>query len=298
MKTVFNSNQVIHVWASRKQDEGCNPGRSIFFNGNSIFSYGSHFEMARHITEDIVFVTTRSYSVTTAKHLRWVRFAVDHKTVYTVPTFDDHIGNLKYLVGVAQGHYDTARKSIKYGHSSIAHAGAAMLEARSYATAFEISVKERGQEFIDLWNKLADGSYLSAEDRAKILERANKAQQAEAKRDEARRIARELYEAQRAIEEVEKLAAWMRGEDTGGYWFAETRLRIKGDTVQTSKGAEVPTIEARNLYRALKLERDIVGQRVGHFTVSHVDSEVVRIGCHTIPMFEVERIGTELLAAK
>lgn len=71
---------------------------------------------------------------------------------------------------------------------------------------------------------------------------------------------------------------------------------MKGSEVQTSHGAQVPVIEARKLYRALKAGVNVVGQRVGYFMVNRVSEHEVVIGCHTIPLSEVERIAPAVMS--
>ena len=73
------------------------------------------------------------------------------------------------------------------------------------------------------------------------------------------------------------------------------RLRVKGDTVQTTHGANVPVIEARKLYRALKAGVNIEGQQVGYYRVTRVTESELVIGCHSIPLSEVERVAPEVM---
>lgn len=84
MKTVFNSSEVAHVWARQSQDHG-RSNASVYFEGAKIYSYGSHFCMGNIIKDGIVLITNRSYSVTTSKHLGWVRYAVNHMEQIYVP---------------------------------------------------------------------------------------------------------------------------------------------------------------------------------------------------------------------
>jgi hypothetical protein len=83
MKTVFQNSEVAHIWAQNNQKEGRNSANNIYFRNGEIFSYGSHFCMGKILQNGIVLITNRTYSNTTAKHLSFVRYAVNHKeTVY------------------------------------------------------------------------------------------------------------------------------------------------------------------------------------------------------------------------
>src|SRR5690348_11351714 len=76
-KTVFDTDEIAHLWAHRTQDAARNPQGNFYFSGDTIYSYGSHFPIARHIKgahgADGVFFTSRSYSNTTAKHVSYTR---------------------------------------------------------------------------------------------------------------------------------------------------------------------------------------------------------------------------------
>ena len=110
MKQVLsNHHEVCHVWAQQKQDEG--RASRIFFEDKSIYSYGRHFEMARFIDANTVFITTRGHSVSTAKHLSLVRGAVSHKTVFQVPSFTYHAENVRHYIELARGYFDKAKRA-------------------------------------------------------------------------------------------------------------------------------------------------------------------------------------------
>ena len=54
-------------------------------------------------------------------------------------------------------------------------------------------------------------------------------------------------------------------------------------------------IEARKLYRALKAGVNVVGQQVGYYRVSHVTDQELIVGCHKIPLTEIERIAPQVM---
>jgi len=89
-KQVFDVVDVPIVWLRQSQDEGRSAGRGqMYFNGNTLYSYGSHFPIARIFRapngEEVIMFTTRTYSKTTARHIAAVQSAcnVDHRrTVY------------------------------------------------------------------------------------------------------------------------------------------------------------------------------------------------------------------------
>lgn len=82
MKKVFGSiSQVIEKWTELSQPEG--RAGSVFFEGNTIYSYGHHFPLASiYQKEKIILVNNGRYSFTTAKHKNWVYRAIRNKYLY------------------------------------------------------------------------------------------------------------------------------------------------------------------------------------------------------------------------
>ena len=285
MQPVFTSQQCIHVWAQQTQREGRNSRRSIFFEGPSIYSYGRHFEMAKFI-EGVVLVNCARYSVTTSKHQSWVRRAITQYQSFEVPSMFDHSANVAYLIDQAREHCDKATRARTAGEWLMGRANEYVGQTRAYLNAFRTPVPH---SHLEVWHALREERYLKSEVQATILQRTREAQ---AKERDAQR-AREAVQRAQEVEQVEK---WRAGESVGRY-FSAMALRVKGEVVQTSRGAEVPIIEAKILYRLLVLTPSLaIGRRVGRFTVSNVTETEIVIGCHTIPLDEIERIAPAVMA--
>ena len=284
-RVLKNHDEVCHVWAQQTQSEG--RAGNIFFRDKSIYSYGRHFEMARFIDDETVFITPRRYSVSTTNHLSLVRQAVRHKTVFTVPDFTYHPDNVRYLIDKARDHFDKAKRARKYADWEIRSGRETAETTRAYITKFQVAVPD---SHVELWQALHTDTYLNSEVQATLLAKARAAQAAEREATKQARLARER-------EEAERLEQWVRGELDWGR-FSAMRLRVKGDTVQTTHGANVPVIEARKLYRALKAGVNIEGQQVGYYRVTRVTESELVIGCHNIPLSEVERIAPEVMKSQ
>lgn len=284
MKRVFrNHDEVCHVWAQQTQSEG--KAGNIFFEGKSIYSYGRHFEAARFVDRETVLLNSYRYSVSTAQHLSLIRQAVRHKQVFTVPSMTDHRANVTYLIEQARDHFDKAKRARKRAEWEMGYGRATVQTTRDYITKLRVSVPD---SHVELWQALHTDTYLNSEVQAELLAKARAAQAAEREATKQARIKREA-------EEAAQLAKWVAGELSYGR-FSAMRLRVKDDEVQTTHGARVPVSEARKLYRALKAGVSVEGQQVGYYRVTRVtDSELV-IGCHNIPLSEVERIAPEVMS--
>lgn len=284
MKRVFRSyDEVCHVWAQQTQAEG--RAGNIFFEGKSIYSYGRHFEAARFVDSETVLVNAYRYSVSTAQHLSLIRRAVRHKQVFTVPSMTDHRANVAYLIEQARDHFDKAKRARKHADWDIRAGRATVETTRDYIIKFQVAVPD---SHVDVWQALHTDTYLNSEVQATLLAKARAAQASE--REEQKR--RREVEAQR---QAEQLAKWVAGDAAWGR-FSEMRLRIKDDHVETTHGARVPVIEARKLYRAMKAGVNVEGQQVGYYRVTRVTESELVIGCHNIPMSEVERIAPEVMS--
>src|SRR5258708_32172606 len=90
-KHVFDTGEIPHLWAHKVQESARNAQGNLYFENDTIFSYGSHFPIARHVVDNptkknpkpAVLFTTRSWSVTTSGHVYAVRSAIPR----VVPVF-------------------------------------------------------------------------------------------------------------------------------------------------------------------------------------------------------------------
>ena len=84
MKTVFSNNELVHVYASGTQSRGRTSNGNMYFEGDTIYSYGSHFPMAIRYGEKYL-INGDSYSVTTSQHMGKLRYAVRHCETVCLP---------------------------------------------------------------------------------------------------------------------------------------------------------------------------------------------------------------------
>lgn len=75
----ISASMAAHLWAHQIQESAHN-GSSLYFEGKNIYSFGRHFRCAsieiNQRGESAYLVTTRTYSKTTAKHMKRVRDAI------------------------------------------------------------------------------------------------------------------------------------------------------------------------------------------------------------------------------
>ena len=69
----MNNQQVAHLWASGSKASG--KGSNFYFEGDTIF-YGSHFPVARRITEGFYIIPEKGYSNSKSRHISCTRRAI------------------------------------------------------------------------------------------------------------------------------------------------------------------------------------------------------------------------------
>ena len=77
----LSHDEVAHRWAQNTEGDHA-AGFNMWFEGDTIYSYGRHFPIARLVTneqgEKAVLFTTEVYGTSTAKHCTITRRAINH----------------------------------------------------------------------------------------------------------------------------------------------------------------------------------------------------------------------------
>jgi hypothetical protein len=303
---VFPTSEIPHLWFHQTQSSAWSQG-NVFFEGDTIYSYGEHFPIARHVRtgrKTAVLFTTRHYSVTTSGHCSSVRQAIPSGTiVFDVPNVKaswgeiDHPANLAHFVSESQEALGKARRARSSGTWELRSAFAYRETAKQYAKFFRVPCPT--------FDFLPKGKELKALN-AQIAERAerHKASQAlAAQREAERRAERHRIEM---LDFAEKSALWREGNPNVRLpWGADTLLRINGDEVETSRGARVPVSHAK---RGLAFVRRVVasGQEyvrnghtlhLGHYAIDRIETDgTLHAGCHVIKYPEIEALAPALEA--
>jgi len=288
---------VAHVWANRSQQEGRNTQGNFYFAGDSIFSYGSHYEIARHAERKgkrAILFNNNGSTITTERHKRLVRRAIPASIpVFYVDSFDA-----------------TARDILKSYRKRFADLALIYSRARAnrprILECMNTLVSEANEcaEFYGLRGRLAmpDNLETMVADCKAIAAREAEKQR---KIDTKRKREEEAYFKKREKERQELIASWLSGGESLPYWVkTETPLlRIKGENVETSWGADFPVDHARRAFRLIQAchdsgkpyTRNGHSTHLGLFTIDAIDERGnVRAGCHTVEWPEIERIAREL----
>ena len=261
----FTNADVAHRWMTGIGDS-CR-GSNMYFEGDTIYSYGAHFVIARK-WNGVILWNDRTYSNSTSKHQGYVRSAAWGQLV--------DCAVLEYRDNPAsQSFYE---KNMKEWREQIEHIVAGPLAKarkpeRYYDQIEQILAKaERLCEVLgrELPKELAVYKE-SNPDREEMVRRI---QEEKRKREEKAEQLRKKIEKER----IEKFLNFERN-------YADTRYQIvrlnrEKNRFETSLHVEIPFEIGKRFYEALKNGELKVGDKVLFYVVREV-GKVVRIGCHT-----------------
>lgn len=267
----MNHQQVCHIWANQSKPRG--KGFNIYFEGDTIYSYGSHFPIARHVTnkrgERAILFTTRRYSSSTGKHISYTRQAIRGD----VPVF--HVA-----------HPD---------HSFTSPDIRALYEAR---VAESMGKALRARTYIDLY--ISDASGWTNEANAfaafygfrwRLKMPANVAEALECAKEQERK-----RQVQQRKAMTLAAAEWRAGARASLSGYPDVLMRIRGAEVETSKGARFPVKDAARVFSLIESvrERGEPWQRNGHmirigdFQIDRIEpTGDVKAGCHFVKWAEI-----------
>lgn len=314
MKTIVTSEMVAHLWANQSQQEARNAGRnrraSFYFEGDTIYSYGGHFPIAKHVEhkgEKAILFTTRHYSPSTSGHCNMVLNALRHKQSDIIRCYNpaaigehDHKSNLKEMRERCE---ETLNKALR---------SRTQTDWLRHETA---TIANEHARYRALFGKSLDKPLTISED----WQAQAKAQIA--KNREAIKNAEKIKEREKKKlikSTLEVLSYWKLGEDAILEKYPDPMNRPRYDTmlapialrlsskgeVETSRGARIPADHARRIWKMVKgfrasgqsYQRNGHTIHAGQFAVDSIDAHgTLTAGCHTIEfaaMVELaERLG-------
>jgi hypothetical protein len=280
MRNVLPVSELCHKWANQEQESGRNANGSMYFNGSTIYSYGSHFPIAKHIVNEqgqrAVLFTERSYSVTTEKHKSqvWMSCKNDNIIFCSLPN-STHQDNFNFWLNIAelQGarKLKTARKPELY-LNIISNVES---KAVKYADFFDIEIPETLK------------AVLSIKDKSQYLDYQYKANEL-AKIDEAKRLKEQKKQFK------EQIQKWLNLETSRLYTnYKYDFLRINENRIETTQAVQIPLAIGKKLYELIRDNKLSVGDKVLNYSINEIGNEI-KIGCHTFKQSYLLKFGSQL----
>lgn len=275
MKTVFNNiSDIAHLWAHQTQSKARNSASNFYFNGDTIYSYGRHFPIAKHVSGKILF-TERSYSNTTSKHIAVVRQAISNRDiVYCYSPESSHDENYNHWLRNAESIAKSllnAKKPEKY----LSELSYIKNKVDNYCNFFNIECPETLNAILSIGNK---SEYLSYADK-----------KAEFEKKEQERKAKELK-----AQHKKALNEWLKGKTyrlyvRDGFDY----LRVNGENLETSQGVKIPLAIAERIYKNLLNGTLNVGSKILSYEVASIDKNLT-VGCHCFKVSYLHKVGKQI----
>jgi len=289
----MNNSQVAHYWANQSKDSA--HGSNFYFDGNEIYSYGSHFLAAEILGKNTYWINDKGYSNSTAKHLNHIYRAISlpsKKYYYTSSDFNYVNNDFKYL----NGKFSKANKPYMY-YKDIR----LILDKYKKFNSFVNSNKDayfRFYSYITIGSKKERQNLINRMQYFLDVHSHNIPiwQEDDKIRDEKKEARLKRKREIALLEAESKIPLFYNYEASSIYGLKESLVRISKDKtkVQTTHGANVPINEAKTLYNMILNNKDIKGFNIGGFTVISING-TLKIGCHDINIESMHKTGKELL---
>ena len=305
MKTRFkDQREVAHVWAQQNHQSGkCNG--ALYFEGRTIYSYGTHFPCATFINSETVLINSDSYSVSTSKQQGYVKSAITHKKKIYCSTavikwflWDGSFNNTAQNTAVKECENAVQRfivdagrrKAAKYKAADIVKAQQKVNECKTLFDAFNTPYPEKLISLADMLNTDDFNSIIAADN-----ERRAKLALAARQKQEAIQLTLRL--------DIEK--NWIHGKplecDFNIFNSDKIYMRIEENEIVTTKGAMFPIDHAKKAFKIIRMVREGALKtmtdkehvlRLGHYSIDHIDAQGnVKAGCHNVSWDEIERLA-------
>lgn len=306
--TMENS-MVAHTWANPRgpDDYARSNNGNFYFEGQTIYSYGSHFPLATIFEKKGRFVLSNrqrfvlfnedGYSVTTSQHKSLAYRATNHLESFEVANPNpqaraDHRANFESLVKQSNENLDKASRARSNRPYLERAALSKLISANHYAKIFGFRWKVNAKQLSMLQG-------LDAERAEKQKEIDKKEQIALQK---AFKTASPAFRAFLPLSAIEKQALWKLPA-----LLRQHKTPTEGPgLIQTSQGAEFPTTDAIAAWPLLKRAHAKVlasgqiwrtnGHRIplGSFHIDSITPQGLIAGCHKLDWPEVVRMARDL----
>lgn len=308
----YSHDTVAHTWAhqEKKSMHGCN----LFFEGDTIYSYGRHFPIAKLIPENkrkkikgpVVLFNSESRSVSTSKHQTIVSRAIPYDyTILDVPDFNEYEPFSKHEIARVYKLYKT---QIEYNYNKA-------FKARTYTQSYLATIDsliEKGNQYLQYAGSKKRLKPLTEKDKEQLQKRVK--EQDKKARERNKKLLQEYYQK---IEEWKSFKCddipWLPYSVQTNIARSKTYLRFnkKSNRIETSKGVQIPVAVALKFREAVKPYIDKKESydysnsiwdegtddklKVLHFKVNSIGSDgTIVIGCHKLQWDQFEEMFEQI----
>ena len=285
MRTVLkNNSEAINYFANNVQDNGCNQTRSIFFEGNKIYSYGYHYLLGLRLKNALI-INDNGYSVSTSKHISELRNASTHLTTFSLSSIS----------------IDSVFKNIVINNQKIKKAWKHKL---FYANQIIRQFNEY-QKFLEFCknNKKTKDQIKKYYSGVKATKKCSMYNDIKKIHDNIKIVYNDLLVqdnlrtkriAADQLVKNEKNIAIFRNEPKKRPFIRLThsilRITENKEFIQSEKGVQLPIKLCLDFLNLLYKGENLIGQKLGHYTINSWDGNLLKINCHTFENAELKNI--------
>ena len=299
-----------HVWIHRRVSGLYTPAYRTSTTETYFKSYGT--AIAKRISDDVIILDVSNYSNTTRKHQHSVWEASSHLTqLCTYLGVDDSVeSNIEYYLRDMEAQITTLSRAISNSEAYRAF-NRSKQQIERWCSVYgdvklpkELPLLEEQMEvvykgFVQRRAK-ADATKYQKESERKAFIEAMKPRVERMRGDEI-----PLWRQHKTIDvdnyfdHAEQTRAKYFGVSlTGGYYsygfnaghYNHIRLSKDGNYLETDGHATVPLREACVLCDRLEKGKDVIGLKLGHYTVLEKTDDYLKIGCHKFQWSELKHL--------
>jgi hypothetical protein len=286
--TLANHQEVAHFWGNEVQEDGASG--NMFFKNRTIFSYGSHFAIAKHYDNNLILFTNRGYSNSTSAHISYTKRAIpcDKNILYCHnPERPADIQNHETAI---RGIEDNLKKAVRARERKQEYLSNAEYAYNQIIQLIKI-FKIKG------W-KIPKYDFTTPETITEYIKERERKAEAKRKRQLAKQKKQDALDRVLFLEDVVK---WKSGEIKSAYDVQHRRFanevdycRIDGDIVESMRSANAPLKAVKVVLRRILQGKPVKGVELGHYTIISYDGESLKIGCHDFPQSEIDWLIRQL----
>ena len=297
MRTKFNNSELSHIWANQTQTHG--KGSNMFFENETIYSYGYHFKIAQYVTNKdgikCIFLNQRSYSNSTNKQQSLVfRSIPENVTFYRVVSFDDiqgtraHKDNLTHYINEAEKLQGLTIRANKLKMDYLNQLNSQMDIFNKYCLFFSLNDLEQfnpifgnGLSLSERFDKLTEW--------VKMYENSDQLLEWSIKQTENEKKAK-IKAIEKAKESIDLFRQFKISSIYANIGHYLLRYNKESQMIETSGGVKMSGLIFIKAYNRLINNELTRGQHVGDYVFNGIENEIVTVGCHKIPMTEIKNV--------
>lgn len=281
----MNNSTLSHNWANKIKPTG--KGSSMFYEGDTIYSYGYHFPIAKFITIDentFIAFNENGYSNSTSKHQSHVRRSIPYnyeiiKVIDMSFGFYGHENNMKHYINQINENLDKAKKATKNKEYLLNSAEIALNILNKYIRLFKIDIIGHKETLTELLNFQS------------IIDNYKNSPEFSAWK-EKQIIKEKQRQENEIIKQAENILKFRSFEINHVYSLPHNLLRYNSDKneIQTSGGVNMAKDIFLRYYNMFKNDTLQIGDKVQHYQFGGTKDNIVFVGCHKFELSEIENL--------